>query len=283
MSWIQNRKFVNYFCLIAAPLMWSTVGPYVKFTKLDSLQIAFFRSVICFLFFLILIRPRHIKFHPLMVSMGVSFSLMNISFIAAIKYTTAANASILQYLAPLWVAIGAVYFLKEKIKRNDILSLAVGMLGAFYILYHTDAKSFTGVGLAVLAGVCYASVILHFRALKDYSILFMNFLNLGFATLTLIPVYLTGVIAYPAQDEIVLLVFFSLIQFAIPYLLIGVAIRAFSPVKVGVFTLMEPVLTAFLTWVVVSEVPSQATIIGGSLILVGLFLNQLNRFKSVSL
>jgi len=214
-----------------------------------------------------------------MISMGVSFSLMNISFIAAVKYTTAANASILQYLAPLWVAIGAVYFLKERIKKNDVISLVIGMMGAFYILYHTDSKSLTGVCLAVLAGVCYASVILHFRALKEYSVLFMNFLNLGFSTLTLIPIYFTGIIAYPAQDEILLLIFFSLIQFAIPYLLIGVAIRAFSPVKVGVFTLMEPVLTAFLTWVVVSEVPSQATIIGGAMILSGLVWNQVSKLS----
>lgn len=214
-----------------------------------------------------------------MISMGVSFSLMNISFIAAIKYTTAANASILQYLAPLWVAIGAIYFLKEQIKKNDIISLVIGMVGAFYILLHTDAKSITGVSLALLAGACYASVILHFRALKKYSILLMNFLNLGFATLTLLPIFLTGVIAYPPPDEILLLIFFSLVQFAIPYLFIGVAIRAFSPVKVGVFTLMEPVLTAILTWLVVNEVPSQATIIGGLIILVGLLRNQINELK----
>ena len=261
--------------------MWSIIGPYVKLTALDSLQIAFFRCLICVAFFIFLIKPKNINFHPLMISMSLSFAVMNVTFISAMKFTTAANASILQYLAPLWVAIGSVYIIKESIKKNEFISLGLGMIGALYILYHTDPGSTLGVGLALGAGVCYASVILHFKLLKDYSTVWLNFLNLVAATAVLSPFYFQGTIQNPSTEEFFYLTIFSIFQFAIPYMLIGYAIKKFSPVKVGVFTLLEPILTALLTWWIVHEEPGIPTIIGGCFIFMGLLFNLKPNKKSI--
>jgi drug/metabolite transporter (DMT)-like permease len=60
---------------------------------------------------------------------AVAYAGTVVLFVVANKLTTAANAILLQYTAPVYVALFSPWFLGERAQRNDWLSLAVIMVG----------------------------------------------------------------------------------------------------------------------------------------------------------
>lgn len=85
------------------------------------------------------------------------FSLAERWFVQATQLTSAANAILLQYTAPIWVALFSFWFLGERLRRSDFIAIAaifVGM-GLFFGDALTPAGMLGNV-LAVLAGIALA-------------------------------------------------------------------------------------------------------------------------------
>ncbi|MBU1627830.1 DMT family transporter [bacterium] len=58
-----------------------------------------------------------------------------IFWMAGMKYTTASLASILNQTSTIFIAIFAVFFLKEKMSRNRIIGVCLAMLGVIFVSY----------------------------------------------------------------------------------------------------------------------------------------------------
>ncbi|MBK7412648.1 MAG: EamA family transporter [Ignavibacteria bacterium] len=82
----------------------------------------------------------------------MSYMLTVILFVMATKNTTAANAILLQYTAPIWVGLFSVFVTKEKPTRIDILAVIVVMSGMtiFFLDAISPGAMLGGNTLAVL-------------------------------------------------------------------------------------------------------------------------------------
>ena len=101
-----------------------------------------------------------------------------ILFVAATKLTTAANAILLQYTAPIYVALFSYWLLKERITRSDIFTIFAAFGGM--ILFFLDDLSkggFWGNIIAILSGIAFAGTALFLRKQKDHSPLESVFLG----------------------------------------------------------------------------------------------------------
>ncbi len=85
-----------------------------------------------------------------------------------LRLVPAGRSVVLAYTAPLWVILGAVLFLGERLTWRRMTGVAIGMLGLL-VLFNpaqfdwTDHDVIVGNGAIVLAAVLWAASILHIR------------------------------------------------------------------------------------------------------------------------
>ena len=93
-----------------------------------------------------------------------------ILFVAANKLTTAANAIMLQYTAPLYAAVFGWIFLKEKASAIDWVTIVVVLGGmALFFMDKLTLGGMQGNLLAIVSGIFFAGAMVSFRAQKEGS------------------------------------------------------------------------------------------------------------------
>lgn len=201
-----------------------------------------------------------------------SFAAMNGLFVAAMTRADAGDVIFLQYMAPLWVLIGGVLWLGERVVRANLVALTLGLAGVLIIVNaSTGGDEQTGALLALGAGVAYAGVILSLRALKGEDPLRLIMVCLVTSCLVLLPLALP----LTSKLEVVQWVWIAtlgVIQMAVPYVLFAWGLKTITAQEGALITLLEPVLNPLWVWVVWGEAMAGHTLVGGVLILAGLAL-----------
>jgi drug/metabolite transporter (DMT)-like permease len=186
-------------------------------------------------------------------------------FVGATKLTTAANAILLQYTAPVWVALFSHYFLKERVTGRDWLFIVIVLLGM--LLFFIDRLSDSGTmgnGLAILSGIAFAALICALRRQKEGSpigsIVLGNILTAVFA----IPWMM-----HPVADakSWLCLVLLGIFQIGLSYALFSEAIKHVSALEGILVPVIEPVLNPVWVILVVGEAPGRWSLVGGLIVI----------------
>ncbi len=258
--------------------MWSTSGLFAKAPLFDvwpesdrGLILAFWRAAFAALVLLPLIRRP--KWNVRLVPMAICFTVMCATYMSAMSQTTAANAIWLQATSPWWVFLLGVLIFRERIARRDLIPLGFAVVGVGVILWFELVRhpgNRTGVLCGLGAGVSYACVVLFMRRLRDHASVWLIALNHLVATVVMLP-WVIHVGIWPSPAQLAVLAGFGIFQMAIPYVLVSRALRTIGSQEVIGICLIEPALTP--VWVLLwGEVPDWWTIVGASLVLVGLVL-----------
>jgi drug/metabolite transporter (DMT)-like permease len=263
--------------LAGAALLWSLGGVGIKSLALGAIAIAGYRCLFAAGALLpwvgrrgalrdggLAAAPREVA-----VSIGL-YALMLMTYVSAVQGTTAANANLLQYTAPLHVLLLSPLLLGEPVSRADRRALLVSMIGiAVLILGNWRGAEARGLLLGLLSGLFFGLFMVWQRRLRDcrpVALVFAN--NLG-AALLLLP--LAGSLSLDGRSAAILL-FLGTVQFAAPYLLFTWGVQRVPGPEASLITLIEPVLTPIWVALIVGERPTPATVAGGVLILVALGL-----------
>ena len=181
-----------YLMLVIAAILWSLGGLFIKLVDLNPIIIAGVRSFGAAIIFLFYIKKPKWYWGKYFITGIISYSLMVILYVLAIRLTTAANAIFLQFTAPLWVVIFGYFILKETVTKFDILAILFIFLGMG--LFFIDELSFYGFWgniTALISGVCFALVTVLIRKEKDYSFEIVLFGN-AITALICFPFIFTG-------------------------------------------------------------------------------------------
>ncbi len=119
---------------IAAARLWSLAGLLIKLLDWNPMAIACGRSAIAALFLLVWLRKPRFDFSPAQLFAALAYSATMLLFVYANKATTSANAILLQYGEPVYVAIIGSFVLKEKPRAEHWIAfglVAIGM-GLFF-------------------------------------------------------------------------------------------------------------------------------------------------------
>src|SRR5574341_1806239 len=109
--------------IVLAGLLWNLAGVFIKSLELHPLTIVFYRSLFASLFFLLFVKAQSWTLSvPLLVSVA-SYSAAISFFVWANKLTTAANAIVLQYTAPIFVFLFVRLLFREPISRPNLMTL----------------------------------------------------------------------------------------------------------------------------------------------------------------
>ncbi len=231
---------------------------------------------------------------------GVFLAIHFATWITSLEYTTVTNSVVLVSTSPLWVAIFAPIFLKEKLTKNIIIGMILTLIGGTIIGFsegciwdggitcasRVDASTrlSTGFGLAeaskgnflALAGAwAVAGYLLIGRNLRaKMSLIPYIFLVYGMGAIAMLVILIaTGNILFGYSPTTYLwLLLIAVFPQLIGHSTYNWALRYLPVALVAVTTLGEPIGSSILAFFILREIPTTLQIIGGILILAGIYV-----------
>lgn len=255
--------------ILSAALLWSLAGVFIKFLDLPPLTIVFYRSFFAFVVFTPFVHRSKWPINgPVLISV-LAYTAAISAFVSANKLTTAANAIVLQYTAPIFVFLFSRLVWGESISKINGFALLAGMLGVGVIsLDSAGEPEMAGVLLALLSGLLFAAYMINLRRTQQVSPIYLTWINNAFCALSLLFVVSSQLTL--TVNQLVILVVMGAMQLGLPYFLFSKGLQSVSLQEASLIALIEPVLNPIWVALTVSEIPSVATLSGGAMILLGL-------------
>lgn len=265
-----HKKAVLY--LFLAALLWSMGGLLIKSVNWNPMAIAGSRSAIAAVFMILLLRPR---FRPDKVKIlgGIAYAATVTLFVTANKMTTAANAILLQYTAPVYVAVFGWWFLKEKITRIDWITILMVMAGM--VLFFMDELSpgnMLGNIIAILSGVAFAWLVLLLRKQKEASPVDSVIIGNIITAIAGLPFMFNNI---PDASGWTALLILGIFQLGISYVLYSWAVKHVSAIEAILIPVIEPILNPIWVVIMLGETPGTWALAGGLVVLASITLRSL--------
>jgi drug/metabolite transporter (DMT)-like permease len=255
--------------LLGAALLWSLAGIFIKFLSLPPLTIVFYRSLFASLFFAFFARRSAVSRPGWLLVSAVTYTAAISAFVSANKITTAANAIALQYTAPIFVFVIVHRFYREQIGGPTWGSLVGGMIGIAVICAGSAGEpDAAGVAMALLSGLLFALYMISLRYLKELNPGTLTFVNNFVCCVLLLP--FVGRELSLSFNEGWIVALMGIAQLGVPYWLFSKGLEKIPLQEASLLVLIEPVLNPIWVALAVGEVPSKATLLGGSLIVTSL-------------
>jgi drug/metabolite transporter (DMT)-like permease len=254
--------------LVVASLCWSLAGVLIKYVgeTWPGLAVASMRGLIAAIFLLLTNRRLRFHFSRDQVIGAIGYAATTVTFCAATTLTSAANAILLQYTAPVWVALLGTWLLHERVTRADWLTIAVALGGM--TLFFKDSLTLghlDGDVLAVVSGMCFAAMTVALRKQKDgspiESIILGNLLAFAIGLPWVVRAPLLPVSGWAA------LIVLGVVQLGFSYWLYARAIRHVTALEAVLIPVIEPILNPLLVLLFMHEKPSPWAVVGGAIVL----------------
>ena len=279
----QDKKS-SIIKLSLAMLIFGSIGVFRRYIPLSSAWMACVRGVIGTVFLLCVVAfskkrmdKKAIKKNLLLLLVsGAAIGVNWILLFEAYRYTTVAIATLCYYMAPVIVILLAPIVLKEKMTLKKSICAAVAIVGMLLVSGIFDGGAAAGgSGKGILFGLgaamFYASVVLMNQFIKDISAYDKTIMQLGGATLVVLPYSLctSGVQEFAALTvpQILLLLAVGIIHTGIAYWLYFGSMDKLNGQTVAVYSYIDPAFAVVLSVVVLGENPGVLGIIGAVLIL----------------
>jgi len=252
--------------LVIAALFWSMGGVLIKYITWSPLAVASGRGLIAAVFLAIACRPLRFTWSPLQIAAALAYAACTLSFVTATKLTTAANAILLQYTAPIYIALFGAWLLNEKATRVDWMTIIVA-LGGMTLFFADEVKLSNVLGntIAIISGVFFATMTILLRKQKGGSPTESLILGNVLAGLIGLPWLLTAP-AQPAAGWGALLALGTL-QLGVSYMFYARAIRHVTAMEAVLIPVVEPILNPVWTALVLNERPGPWAMVGGAIVL----------------
>ena len=275
-----SSKTRGFLYIVAASVTWGTNGVIVNFVDLSPFAIAFFRVLFASLFLLpilylksrsTLLRTtkvwKNILFLGILLSCGWGFLFQSM------KLMSIADAALLNYTAPVIVALLGPILLKEDIEKSTIAALGLSLAGISMITYQhgfqLSSLNILGVLFALLASLSYAAFII----LSKKTLAQADSPSLAFwMYLTSAIILLPSIIGSPFNvtlDSWLLLLLLGGINTGLAVTLYLEGLKTIKTQKAVVLTYLEPLFAVLLGAIFLAQEPTFFMIAGGSLILIG--------------
>jgi drug/metabolite transporter (DMT)-like permease len=252
--------------LVGAAILWSLGGLLIKSVSWNPIAIAGTRSAIAALVMLIFQRKLHFTWSVTQIGCALAYAGTVILFVSANKLTTAANAILLQYTAPVYTALLSAWILKEKTTKLDWLTIAIVLSGmGLFFFDKLSIGNISGNICAILSGITFAFTAVLLRKQKNGSPIESIILGNILTALIGLPFILHSA---PGPFCWFPLIILGIFQLGISYILYAWAIRYVTALEAIIIPIIEPILNPIWVFLVIGETPGPWAIIGGIIVLI---------------
>lgn len=253
-------------------LFWSTAGVLIKLVDWHPAAIWAARSAIAAAVLWAVRRPSLRGITRGEWAAAVALAATTGLFVVANKLTTAANAILIQYSAPVWVALLGTWFLGERASRIDWLTIFAVLGGiTLFFVEELTLSNVAGNFVALGAGVAFAfgAMTLRKAALSHTATGPVDPLRPLFLG-NVLGAVLGGPFMFlsPAPDATgwLALVALGIVQQGAAYLCYAWAIRYASALEAMLIPVVEPILSPIWVALAFGEWPGPWALVGGSIV-----------------
>lgn len=252
--------------LVGANILWSTSGVLIKWVSWNPLAIAGVRSAISALVLLIFMRKPEFTWSFAQVGGAFSFAATVILFVSATKLTTAANAILLQYTAPIYIALFSRWYLRERTVWYDWITIVIVIGGiVLFFMDNLTIEGYWGNIISVVCGITTAWMVLFLRKQKSgspfESIMLGNILTaiIGFP-------FMWG--SVPSLYGWLGLFFLGVFSLGFSFIMYALAIKRVTALDAILVSTMDPILNPIWVFLFLKEVPGRMAILGGGVVII---------------
>ena len=254
--------------MIATALLWSIGGIFIKLVPWNPLAIAGLRGVIGGLVMYIYLRIRGIKpvFNKDTVKIAIALAGVCSTFVAANKLTTAANAIVIQYCAPVYVLLYIAFVQKKKLRPLDIAVVPITILGvSLCFIGQMGNGHLVGDIIAIISGVFFAAMFITSEGVSDQTRA-SGIMQGQFLTAIIgLPVLFATQPAFTAHAVGGILIL-GIFQIGIAYVLYSIAIKRAPLLTCSLLAVLEPLLNPVWVFLFAGENPGIWSLIGGVIV-----------------
>jgi len=270
---------VGASCIALSPI-------FVRLSEAGPTATAFWRVALAVpaLWILVFFRNHPASGNPsrktfLLFAAGLAFAGDLAFWHTSIKLTSVANSTLLANLASIFVTLAAWIFLRQRPSALFLAGLAAALAGVAMLVQTSLQFSSTGLlgdALGVVTAMFYAAYILAVKGLRDRGETALRLMAIT-STLTafiLFPVALASgeqMLPHSAYGWAILLGL-ALISHAAGQGLIAYSLAHLPATFSSVGLLLQPVIAAFFAWTLLGEPLVMLQIIGGVVVLAGIYL-----------
>lgn len=251
--------------ILCTAIFWSFGGLLIKSIPWHAMTITGIRGVFAAIVMAIYMRRPRITFSFPVIMGALSLSGTTVLFVFANKLTTAANAIVLQYTAPIFVLIISIVFFKKRARALDIASVIVVFIGmALFFFDQLKADAMLGNILACLSGITFAGVFLMNKApgaKPEEAVLLGHLINAAIG----LPFVFNNITFEPAAWGAVALL--GIFQLGLAYVLFTIGIKFTQPIPASLISTLEPLLNPVWVFMLYGETPGIWALAGGVIVI----------------
>lgn len=249
-------------------LFWSTAGVLIKLVDWHPGAIWSARCAIAAILLYAVRRPTFASITRAEWGAAAALAATTGLFIVANKLTTAANAILIQYSAPVWVALLGTWFLGERASRLDwtVIGIVLGGITLFFVDQLTLDHA-AGNVVALAAGVAFAFGAMTMRMVgrtPDSDPLRPLLLGNMMGAVLGAPFWLMAPL--PDATGWGALLALGLVQQAAAYFCYAAAVRHATAIDVMLVPVIEPILSPLWVALAFGEWPSRWAAVGGAIV-----------------
>ena len=289
----NNRR--GYLYVVMAALMWALSGSSAKFlfnSGITPFQLVQMRltisTVLLFLYLLIRfssllkISRSDILYFILFGTVGMAG--VQFTYLFAISKIEVAAAILLQYMAPSFIALHSVVFMREKLSRVTLTALIGATFGCYLVVgaYNLEILSMNIVGIisGLLSAVTFAWYAIHgeygMRRYNPWTVLFYA-LFVGAIVWNILHPPLEAFMHAYSRVQWIWILYIGVMGTLIPFGLFLEGINLIRSTRASITATLEPITAGIISYFFLNEMLEIPQITGGVIVIVSIILLQLNQ------
>lgn len=212
---------------------------------------------------------------------GLFFSGNSIFFVTSITLTSVANTLVIVSMSPLFGAIFSHIFLKETAPLRTWMAIILCSIGVLIVFSGSLGKgALLGDICAVGTAICMASYFVIARHSCNVDMIPTLILSGLIVALLMLP--FATPFSISLNDLLFLLLLCGVIL-PLSFGLITIGPRYIPASEVGIIMLLETVLGPLWVWWIIGEVPSSATLLGGTFVIMTIMIHFILGFRELKI
>lgn len=273
----MNEHIKGGLLIITSMLLFGFIGPFVRWIDIPNVVFLFYSGLFGFIILAVLVFYKKgiremwpSKYKWLLILTTIFVAVQVFSYFEAYKRTTFANTVLLHYTAPIFAAVFAPIFLKEKLDKITVPSLILSLLGVYLIFFQTGfsltSKNSTGIILALISGVAYGTcIVCQKKLVMFFKPLTLMFYQYGGFILWIPFIKANEYLISP--KSLMLSVAYIILASLLPTFIYLTGMKYIKGQHIGIISYAEVIAAIVFGWLFFNEIPNLLTLIGGALIL----------------
>lgn len=258
--------------MLIACILFSTGGILCKLIPWSPLAINGVRNLLggSLIGIYLLATHHRLRFNFKIVIGAICMGGVTTLFIVANKLTTAANAIVLQYSAPIWLILLSALLLKEKPRAKDVITIVIVLIGiVFFFLDGIGSGTTWGNIAGVGAGLFYSGLFL-LNSLPDADALSSLFIG-QFGTGILLTPFVFRESDFSVVP-VVTVICLGLFQVGLAYIFFNLGTKYTAPVTASIIAGIEPILNSVLVMIFWGEMLKPLALIGAVIVIAAILI-----------